>query len=661
MNHTKPFKIISVILISIFILTVAFNSIPLSKFNNNQNYKERNSPFNPNLSITEVLSSPHNTTYLPNTNLSVREFIDGTPMNSYNTTVFSIDNANWYVHCDYTLPVELFSFDSTVNRTSLNGLYGATDYYGWTNVSQDYFDFWINTSAFQTGNEFENMTIETTETITMANLGSFNVWKLTGTDQFGYPITLRYENDTGMFVCLEYLPLGTIIWYNITQADFGKIQSGYDGPTLVSLSPSNDTIHPNGTIIDLEVTSPYDVHTLFYQWDAGGNLSIHDSRVQIPLPSDAGFHHLYVTAVDSLGYSSFFHFLYETNNDFPLIFLADNENNSRVQGLSQIIVAIFNGNGSFIYNWDESGNTTVIEGTPIVISNSEGVYILNIYAKSEKLLWLHKRFIFTVDNTPPIFIIDNPNNRSIIKGTVNIYVAVSERSNVTYKLNNEINDNFIAETELNYTITFLSLFNGSYQLNFTIFDEAKNPTNTIFFFDIYSSAFGWNWDLYANIPRTIDVIDASETTWFHLTLLSKTDQNFNLTVLPDELTPSKTEKMLFIIHFSYDRPSDIIFMTLNLPLDDTDQTNTFDVYQWVHWDNSNNQWQEITTSYNAISHSWEATYEGDIEFFALIKTGDTTELKSIEPGGGQIPAFTIFIVITGLITCSIFLRKKKSK
>ncbi|MFX0171708.1 MAG: hypothetical protein ACFE9L_07300, partial [Candidatus Hodarchaeota archaeon] len=87
----------------------------------------------------------------------------------------------------------------------------------------------------------------------------------------------------------------------------------------------------------------------------------------------------------------------------------------------------------------------------------------------------------------------------------------------------------------------------------------------------------------------------------------------------------------------------------------------FEIYQWVYWDESNNQWQEITTSYNAITQSWEATFEGAVEVFALVKSGDTTALKSIEPGGGQIPGFRAIIVVIGLITCSIILRERKSK
>ncbi|MFX0182484.1 MAG: hypothetical protein ACFE95_05300 [Candidatus Hodarchaeota archaeon] len=671
MIHTKQLKIISVTLLCLTILTVIVNNP--SGFNSKSTMvNDDKSPIlNTRKTITTILSSPSNTTFLPNTNLTVTKYINNYENSSSNASILSIDSSYWYVHCDYfnSFTKETFLFDSTVNRSSVDDFYPANNYYNWDNGSQSYFDYWINTSNFEPGYVVEtaegDLTVEESETITMKNLGDFEVWKLSGILLSIFVVTARYEVSTGMCVYTHIQVISDEWEYNLTRAELGQIQPGYSGPNLAYITPNNNTVHPNGTTIKLGFGSIYGIHTIYYQWDETTNYSTYLSSIETLIPQENKSHDLYVTVVDSLGYNKFFNFVYETNNDFPGIFLKILNNNSRVQGGSQITIEITNSNGSFIHNWDGNTNTTLINGVPsfiwpITISNLEGTFTLNIYAKSDKELWLHKRFVFVVDNTPPIFLIHNPSNKSVIKGTVDILIAVSEKSNVTYILNNDTHDSFIAETGLNYTITFSKLVNGSYQLNFTIFDEAKNPTNAIFFFEIYSSAFGWNWDLSANVPRTIDVVDASETTWFYLTLLSKTNQNFNLSVLPDDSTPSKTEKMLFIIQLSCDRLTDILFMTLNLPLDETDQPNTFDIYQWVHWDNSNNRWQEIMTSYNALSHSWEATYEGSIEFFALIKTGGTTELKSIEPGGGQIPAFTIFIVITSLITCSIILRKKKS-
>jgi hypothetical protein len=560
----------------------------------------------------------------------------------------------------------VFSFDSSVNRTSVEGLYGATNYYDQWFQPSPYFDYWINTSNFYIGYVLESneggLTVEGTETISMQNLGNFEVWRLTGVFASIFSLTARYDVTTSMLICTQMQVLEDIWWYNLTRADFGQIYPGYDGPTLVSLSPSNNTVHPNGTTIDLEFTSPYGIHTVYYKWDDGINYSVLSRMINTLIPVDNGSHHLDVTAIDSLGYRSLFNFVLNTNINLPSI-LVNYKNNSRIQSASNLIVSVTNSNGTFFYSWDAGVvNPVNAESETIPIPNSEEDHILNVSAMSgeKKDLWYIKQLVLIVDDTPPILTIYDPNNGSVIKGTVSVCVAVSERSNLTYILSNGFNDNFIVGTERNHTISFYNLINGSYQLNVTAYDEATNPVTATLLFEIYTSAFGWNWDLFANNPRSIDVVDASETTWFHLTLLSKTDQNFNLTELPDDLTPSKTEKMLYIIQFSCDRPTDIIFMTLSLPLDNTNQTNNFDVYQWVHWDSPNNQWQEITTSYNTISHSWEATYEGGVEFFALIQTGDTTELKSIEPGGGQIPAFTIFIVITSLITCNIILRKKKS-
>lgn len=668
MNHTRQLKIISVTLLCLTILTVIVNNPPEFNSKSTMINDDKSPILKTRNTMTAMLSSPYNTTFLPGTNLTIREYENAYPRNSYNVSVISIDKINWYVHCDYFLNETqgVFSFDSSVNRTSVECLYGAINYYDPWFQPSPYFDNWINTSNFYIGYVLESneggLTVEGTETISMQNLGNFEVWRLTGVFASIFSLTARYDVTTGMLICTQMQVIEDIWWYNLTRADFGQIPPGYDGPTLVSLSPSNNTVHPNGTTIDLEFTSPYGIHTVYYQWDDGINYSVLSRMINTLIPVDNGSHHLDVIAIDSLGYRSLFNFVLNTNTKLPSI-LVNYKNNSRIQSASNLIISVTNSNGTFFYGWDAGVvNPVDAESATIPIPNSEEDHILNVSAMSGEKpdLWYIKQLVLVVDDTPPKLTIYDPNNGSVIKGTVTVRYDVSERSNLTYILSNGFNDNFIVGTERNHTISFYNLINGSYQLNITAYDEATNPVTATLLFEIYASAFGWNWDLYANIPRTIDVVDASETTWFHLTLLSKTDQNFNLTVLPDESTPSITEKMLYIIQFSCDQPSDIIFMTLNLPLDDTDQTNSFDVYQWVHWDNSNNQWQEITTSYNAISHSWEATYEGDVEFFALLNTGDTTELISVEPGGGQIPAFTTPIVITSLITCSIILRKKKS-
>ena len=670
MGQIKRSTIISVTLFSIFILTVTITYVPTSNYVSNMNYYGKSSMIKPSRTIAEVFSSPYNTTFLPGSNLTIREYENVYPRNSYNVSIISINRINWYVHCDYFLneTQDVFSFDSSVNRTSVEGLYGAINYYDPWFQPSPYFDYWINTSNFYIGYVLESnegsLTVEGTETISMRNLGNFEVWRLTGVFASIFILTARYDVTTGMLICTQMQVIEDIWWYNLTRADFGQIRPGYDGPTLVRLSPSNNTVHPNGTTIDLEFTSPYGIHTVYYQWDDGINYSVLSRMINTLIPVDNGSHHLDVIAIDSLGYRSLFDFVLNTNTNLPSI-LVNYKNNSRIQSTSNLIVSVTNSNGTFYYSWDAGVVIPVnTESATIPIPNSEEDHILNVSAMSgeEKDLWYIKQLVLIVDDTPPILTIHDPNNGSVIKGTVTVRFDVSERSNLTYILSNGFNDNFIVETERNHTISFSNLINGSYQLNLTIYDEATNPVTATLLFEIYTSAFGWNWDLYADIPRTIDVVNASETTWFYLTLLSKTNQNFNLTVLSDESSPSKTEKMLYIIHFSCDRPADIIFMTLNLPLFDTNQTNAFDVYQWAYWDNNTNQWIDLVTSYNEVSHSWEATYDGAVALFVLEKTGETTSKKSVEVGGGQIPSFEFDISIIGLfLLYSVIHKRRKSK
>jgi len=112
-----------------------------------------------------------------------------------------------------------------------------------------------------------------------------------------------------------------------------------------------------------------------------------------------------------------------------------------------------------------------------------------------------------------------------------------------------------------------------------------------------------------------------------------------------------------VIEFRCEKPEDIIFMSLTLHL--SSNSSVFPVYQWMHWDGQSEEWVNITTSYNEVSNSWEATYNGFVQYFALINPGIETTLISITPGGGQIPSFEIITTLLSLMTMTILVYNKK--
>lgn len=608
-----------------------------------------------------------NKTLLPNCNFSVTEFMGGLPQFIYNASILSINASHWQVDCNYSRTINWDvkefpnEFSASVTRDSLNNTYFAHNYYNWFGLKQDSFDYWINTTGFSVGYEYSvgqlNMSVLAEESIHRDNIGSFKAWKVNVTfDQYLDPMTYWYSED-GLFLSL-YFRYISIFWYNLTAVEISELLPNYFGPNLGQISPKNDSHVSNGSIINILFLSPYGINIINYHWDSFENES--STILQTIVPSENGSHELFVTVKDNIGLSSYFYLSYFTDYSFPGIFFDNLKNNTHLQGLSQIKFLISNGNGSIIFNWDGNDNTTISENLPIIIPNNKGVYELNIYINSMYGKWAKRRFIFTVDNSPPKIPLQNLENNSVLKGSVNFLIKPLEDCNLTFKLNNVTFRSFLAEFNKSYPIELPKLENGSHQLHIYAIDEAGNINLTKIMFSIYISSFNWNWDVKANIPLTINFINASGDLWFILTLTSSIDQYFSFSVLSEDSLPAKTEEMEYVIEFNCEEPDEIIFFTLTLML--SSNASKFPVYQWKHWDVQSSQWENITTIHNAVSNSWEATYEGYVPYFALINTGIMTTLKSITPGGGQVPSFEIFPAILSLITISfVVYGKRKSK
>ncbi|MHA2225281.1 MAG: hypothetical protein ACXAC8_08765 [Candidatus Hodarchaeales archaeon] len=661
-------------LITLFIPILVFSLLIFPNININTVLQHQNEEYclnddyslsRPSFKLQQAFDS--NKTLLPSGNFSVSEFLDDVFQFSYNATIHSINSTFWQVECNYSRTTDWFlqpfpnEFGTSVTRVSVNHSFFADNYYNWFGEKQENFDYWINTTGFFVGYDYSigllSLSVIAEDTIYVDEIGSFEAWKVNATaPSLPDPMTYWYSKD-GLFLSL-YLKYTSIFWWNLTAVDIAQLPANYEGPYLGQISPANNSNVTNGSVIDIQIISPYDINIINYQWDSLENQS--STFLQTIIPSENGSHDLYVTAIDNLGFYNHFFFSYFTDYSIPGIFLENIKNSSHLQGLSQIKFLISNGNGSLIYNWDGTSNITVGENMSIIIPNIEQEYELNIFVVSLGDLWVKKRYNFIVDNTPPRISLQNLINSSVIKGTVTFQTASSEISNITIKLNNETTGSFIAEADQYYDISFSNLENGSYELLIFATDEAFNINITKFLFSIYISAFNWNWDLIAYSPRVINLINASSDLWFILTLTSAVDQSFNISVLSEDSSPAKIDKMEYIIEFNCEEPGQIIFMTLKLKLNSN--TDMFPIYNWAYWDSLSQKWLNISSVYNEVSHSWEGTYDGFVQYIALIKPDIITTIKSITPGGGQIPSFEIFPTVLSMFMISfVVYRKKKSK
>ncbi|UCG90243.1 MAG: hypothetical protein JSU57_00520 [Candidatus Heimdallarchaeota archaeon] len=603
-------------------------------------------------------------TFLSKTNLTVRSYLGITPENTYNATVLSLNRTHWFIHCDYSfLSSDDLSFDSVVNRTSINHGYEAFNYWNWQGLPSNELEFWIDTTGFYNGSQFDLGFVIATisnDTIKMSKIDQeFNAWKISFTyNSIIYKIW--YSADSGLFLCWKQdWGIPPIIWFNLTRAEIAQAPIDYDGPDLIQISHKNNSRLASNTLISFEFESRYGIDTIYHHWDTNKNSTVKIGFLDVILPAENGSHDIFILAFDNVGYYNFYHLIYITDDTLPGISLLTPRNNSKIKGSTQIQLLISSGNGTIFYQWDGGNLETIDENTFISVPNPELEisHTLNVSVKSPITeSWANSRYIWIVDNSPPHLTYYFVNN-SVIKGDVNIDIFSTEDINLEYKLENKYNKSAFIEADKNYTISYSYLENGTYRLELIAEDEAKNNNITILYFSIYTSSFDWKWSLEANSTRTLNIVDDYNDLWFRFTIASKNKQYFNLSVMSEDSTPSKTEAMEYAIELKCEEPEEIIFisLTLILPIN----ASEFQVYQWKRWDVKSSQWLNITTTYNIVSNSWEATYEGYMPYFALINTGVMTSVKSITPGGGQIPSFEVIPTLLSLIIISLVIYRKK--
>ena len=624
--------------------------------------------------------TPIESTIIPKTNMTVSQYISGRGnVKTLELQLQSLNTTHWFTRADYQNvdsidPPFDSPFESEINRDSTNHFYNSTNYWGWEGETSDVFDFWIDPTNFSKDYKFSypsagnfNITVHNLENITLDGVGTFEAWNMS-VDFSNLPNFFYYEKNTGMFLS-SYLRIVSDIWYNLTSLETASLPDDYKGPILSSASPSNETLLASGSLITLELTSPFGIDTIYYNWDEQTNFST-SSYIETAIPASGGLHNLSLFAYDNVGHFTSYFLVYETDISLAGVILNSPRNDSRVQGESQIELTVVSGNGTMFINWDNSEDNTsipIIEDKVVLeIPNQtlELSHMLTVYVNNSDDVWTRAKYVFFVDNTIPLLTLDNFENNSVQKGAFSITLSVSEDSNITYSLNGGVYLCFLLEKPENESLTVNTpnnkLSNGTHNMHLEIRDEAGNLNSLILTFDIYTSDFNWNWDLTAEETRSLDFYDVNNTFWFTCSVVSRSNQFFNFSLLTDTSSPILPENSILGLRFQCEVPTDIIFLTLIFPL--AEQLNnfneTFSLYDWVVWDNE--EWVETTTSYDQVSHAWKTTNLGYSQYFALIDSGEKTQIKSVVVGGGSIPAFELPTILFSICVVVIF-KKVKNK
>jgi hypothetical protein len=179
-------------------------------------------------------------------------------------------------------------------------------------------------------------------------------------------------------------------------------------PVIILISPENDTIHPSGTTIDLDIT---DIHldTVLYGWN-GPAITVLESPYELPLTFEYGQQHLTIYCNDSTGnwveetfvfttdnkeymkFSSYFGgavsteygrgifvdndgYIYLTghtgSSDFPIV----NPFNSSYFGFHDIFVSKLNPAGDTLVYSTFIGGSGTDYGMDITVDNSGNAYV----------------------------------------------------------------------------------------------------------------------------------------------------------------------------------------------------------------------------------------------------------------------------------------------
>jgi len=562
---------------------------------------------------------------LPRTNLSVSQYLDNVLMNSFNTTVLSLNKTHWFVRCDYSITSIIESpFNSIVSRDSANHSYETTNYWDWHGNPSSWFDFWIDTTGFADNYQFtvgSYVATVSADTIYMAALDQeLSAWKIT--INVGIPISIWYATDTGLFLCMKEDYTVSINWYNLTKAEIAFLPDSYRGPYINKISSMNDSILTSDSLISFEFTSPYGIDIIYYHWDNNPDTTISSASFVINLPSSDGFHDLYVIPEDNLGYSLLYHFTFCTDDILPSIRLTSSLNGSvHVSGtMIEIDVTDIHLDNVF-YHWDTGSNQTWLFPYTTTLPSGDEQHFLHVYANDTAGNSLYQKFAFTTDDTNPSMSLLYSLNESVLTSGSMLEVSILDIHLTTILFNWDNNPNQTWASPYN---TYLPVGDGIHSLHIYGNDSAGNLEHAKFVFTTDDTAPNIN--LITPLNKTIHssgTITEIDVTDVHLNnVFYHWDTGFNQTWLfPYTTTLPSGDEQHFLHVYANDTAGNMVYykfvfitddtipiISLEFPLNDSSQNSGLSVDIAVisnyldtvlyHWDtDANRTWE---TPYQTI-------------------------------------------------------------
>ena len=305
-----------------------------------------------------------------------------------------------------------------------------------------------------------------------ANVFTFNYW-----NDWTTP-----DNDNNLIVDFPYNIEG--IANNTDKyplVNFARLQF------ITLIGSSESTYQKSGTTIDVDVTLPFLLDQIKYNWDGGFNSTIvlgstTSHNFSTGLPSSSSEHTLAVFAQDNFTnwHSQQFHFI--RDDDKPNITNSDLTNNTNQKSGYVIKISVDDdlaGISRVWYTWDNNGTIHDLYdpyGVPLI--SPEGMHILTIYTNDTAGNIAEVVLSFNTDDTPPDIVLSNLVNGSVYRsGTLITLMITGTDQNLTYNWDFGINETVLVPFQPEIPSS-----EGSHLLSLHISDSAGNWKSTIFSF-----------------------------------------------------------------------------------------------------------------------------------------------------------------------------------
>ncbi|MFX0137176.1 MAG: SBBP repeat-containing protein [Candidatus Hodarchaeota archaeon] len=288
-----------------------------------------------------------------------------------------------------------------------------------------------------------------------------NIYLTGETRSYDFPITDDFYNDTkGDSIDIFVMKITT-------------------APAITLVNLVNGTTQKGGTSFHLSVL--YSNGTVWYNWDNSlNNISLPISGpVALTIPMSAGLHTLKVYAINDEHYWTKTLFTFTVDVIPPLITLNEIVNNSYHQSGAVIDLSVTGSNGTYVYNWDGTTNTTVSITIDPILPSSEGSHYLYVYASDDFDNWNSSVFTFITDDTPPSISLVDLLNNSVHQSNTQIDLTITgSNGSLTYRWDDSSTNKTVDSSQS----PVLPKGDGTHYLYLYVSDEAGNWNSTHYVF-----------------------------------------------------------------------------------------------------------------------------------------------------------------------------------